>query len=730
MTEPIHVLHVDDDPAFAELTATFLERADDRFVVDSVTSVEAGLDRLAATDVDCVVSDYEMDRLTGIEFLDAIRTGYGDLPFVLFTGKGSEEIASEAISAGVTDYLQKGRGTDRYTILAHRISNAVSAHRSRAESESRRQRLEGILTAVPGCVVQVDADGQFVFANERAKAVLGLTRATLTDCAYNDIEWGIRDLDGDPIPDAELPFRRVYETGEPLYGYRHTIRWPDGTEKVLLVNGAPTFDDDGAVESVLFSLVDVTDRRAQERRLEVTTHRLDLALEATDTGVWEWDLETDAVVWDETLERVMGLEPGTFEGTYEAFAARIHRADLDDVERRLERALETDGDYRIECRMRRADGTVLWTESHATVVDNEKGRRMVGIHHDITDRKRREAEVERTNRRLDSILESTTTPMFLKDADGRYLLVNDHYRRLFGLSDSEVIGRTDAEIHPTTMAAEVGANDRRVLDAAEPLRTTERIVVDGEKRTFLTSKVPVHDGTDDGPPNAVFGVAKDITEREAYRTTLERQNELLEQFAGVVSHDLRSPITVAQGRLELASEECDSVHLDDAADALARSQELIGDLLALSRQGRGTDEIESVSLADAVDACWRTVETGTATLAVETTGTIRADRSRLGQLLQNLVRNAVEHGSPGDRTDDSSVSITVGDLNDGFYVADDGPGIPPDVRERAFETASEGTPGFGLGIVAQVAAAHGWTVRIAESEGGGARFEISGVESA
>ena len=607
MTEPIRVLHVDDDPAFAELTATFLERADDRFVVDSVTSVEAGMDRLAAAHVDCVVSDYEMDRLNGIEFLDAIRAAYGDLPFVLFTGKGSEEVASEAIFAGVTDYLQKGRGTERYTILAHRISNAVAAHRSRAESEARRQRLEGILTAVPGCVVQVDADGQFVFANERAKDVLGLTRTTVTDRAYNDVEWGIRDLDGDPIPDAELPFRRVYETGEPLYGYRHTIRWPDGTEKMLLVNGAPMFDDDGTVESVLFSLVDVTERRARKRRLE------------------------------------------------------------------------------------------------------------------------------ETKQRLDSILENTTTPMFLKDADGRYLLVNDRYRELFGLADGEVIGHTDAEIHPTTVAAEVEANDRRVLDTAEPLRTTERIVVDGEERTFLSSKVPVHDGTDDGLLNAVFGVAKDITEREAYRTTLERQNELLEQFVGVVSHDLRSPVTVAQGRLDLAAEECDSAHLDDAADALVRCQELIDDLLALSRQGQGADGVESVSLADAVDACWRTVDTGAATLTVETTGTIRADRSRLGQLLQNLVRNAVEHGPAGDGTDDPGVSITVGDMDDGFYVADDGPGIPPDVRERAFEagySASEGTTGFGLGIVAQVAAAHGWTVRIAESEAGGARFEISGVESA
>jgi len=725
MTEPIHVLHVDDDPAFADLTATFLERADDRFAVESVTSVDAGLDRLEAGGIDCVVSDYGMERLHGIEFLDAVRTAYDDLPFILFTGKGSEEIASDAISAGVTDYLQKGRGTDRYTILAHRISNAVTAHRSRAESESRRQRLEGILKTVPGCVVQVDAEGQFVFANDRATEVLGLEESAVTDRRFNDPEWGIKDLNDDPIPDEDLPFRRVRDTGEPLYGFRHTLQWPDGTEKVLLVNGAPVFDGDGAVESVLFSLVDVTDRRTQERRLEATKRRLDLALEATETGVWEWDLMTDTVVWDETLERVLGLDPGTFEGTYEAFAERVHPDDREAMERAVDRTLTTGDPYRAEFRMLHADGSVLWTEGRAQVVEDDAGTRLVGIHHDITDRKRRERELERTNRRLDSILENTTAPMFMKDADGAYLLVNRRYRELFGLEEAEVIGRTDAEIHPASMAAEVGANDQRVLDGGEPLRATERIVVDGEERTFLTSKVPIHDGDDAGQPNAVFGVAKDITEREAYRMKLERQNDLLEQFAGVVSHDLKSPLTVAQGRLELAAAECDSANLDSAADALSRSQELIDDVLALARKGHRRPEIESVPLADVSHRCWRTVETADATLTVEAARTIRADRSRLGQLLQNLVRNSVEHGGP-------DVSITVGDLDDGFYVADDGGGIPADVRERMFETGystNDGATGFGLGIVAQVAADHGWTVSATESESGGARFEVRGIET-
>jgi DNA-binding NtrC family response regulator len=105
--DAIHVLHVDDEPEFAEMAATFLEREDDRFAVETAATASEGLAHLADEGVDCVVSDHDLPDRTGIEFLEAVREQHPDLPFVLYTGKGSEEVASDAISAGVTDYLQK-----------------------------------------------------------------------------------------------------------------------------------------------------------------------------------------------------------------------------------------------------------------------------------------------------------------------------------------------------------------------------------------------------------------------------------------------------------------------------------------------------------------------------------------------------------------------------------------------------------------------------------------------
>ena len=259
MQEPVRVLHVDDEPDFVDMTATFLERKKDQIVVETATRATEGLELLKQDSHDCVVSDYEMPETDGIEFLESVRESRPTLPFILFTGKGSEEIASEAISAGVTDYLQKGSGTEQYTVLANRIENVVSARQWKREAESRNHRLEQILKTVPACVVQINYEGEFVFANDRAKEVLGLEPNEVSERTYNDPRWKITDTDGNPIPDGELPFRQVRDSGEPIYGFEHNVEWPDGKERTLLVNGAPLFDDEGNVKSTVFSLTDVTD---------------------------------------------------------------------------------------------------------------------------------------------------------------------------------------------------------------------------------------------------------------------------------------------------------------------------------------------------------------------------------------------------------------------------------------------------------------------------------------
>ena len=217
---------------------------------------------------------------------------------------------------------------------------------------------------------------------------------------------------------------------------------------------------------------------------------------------------------------------------------------------------------------------------------------------------------------------------------------------------------------------------------------------------------------------------RDISKQKDREHALTQMNERLEEFASVVSHDLRNPLNLAQGRLQLAQEACESEHLGDVADALDRMEALIEDLLSLSQAGKQIAETEPVALARLCESCWKSVATAEATLIVDTERQIQADRTRLRQLLQNLFRNAIEHGG-------THVTVTVDELVTGFYVEDDGPGIPTEERRQCFEagysTTKAGT-GLGLSIVKQIVDAHDWEIRLTDGATGGTRFEITAVE--
>lgn len=222
---------------------------------------------------------------------------------------------------------------------------------------------------------------------------------------------------------------------------------------------------------------------------------------------------------------------------------------------------------------------------------------------------------------------------------------------------------------------------------------------------------------------------------------LEAKSERLEEFASILSHDLRNPVSVADGWLEVAAEEIDEedgmavTAIENASTAIERIETLIEDLLVVSQEGWSVQNLHRIDGRQVIEDAWATVTTEDATLDCRWDGTVEADRDRLVQAFENLFRNAVEHGSTsaqsvGDATDTSggSVSIRVGPLEgaDGIYVSDDGPGIAPEKHDSIFEMGVSGGGGSGLGlaIVERIVSAHGWSISVGESEAGGARFEI------
>ncbi|WP_435098556.1 sensor histidine kinase [Halorubrum sp. N11] len=208
---------------------------------------------------------------------------------------------------------------------------------------------------------------------------------------------------------------------------------------------------------------------------------------------------------------------------------------------------------------------------------------------------------------------------------------------------------------------------------------------------------------------------------------LRRERDRLEEFASVVSHDLRNPLAIVRGRVGLARQAYpEDEHLEAVDPALDRMESIIEETLTLAREGQSVDEIADVDTAECARECWSRVDTADATYHVEGSTTLQADRDRLLHVFENLFRNSVEHGG-------NDVTVRVGALEegDGFYVEDDGDGIPQAKLDRVCETgftSSRDGTGLGLAIVDRVVEAHGWALQIGEGDEGGARFEVSTVD--
>ena len=325
-------------------------------------------------------------------------------------------------------------------------------------------------------------------------------------------------------------------------------------------------------------------------------------------------------------------------------------------------------------------------------------------------------EQDRTSKKFQSLVENSPDGIAHVTEKGVVLSVNPAMADRLNRDREAIAGERLTDLMDTETARRRVAAVRRAIDQGETVETDDS--VDG--RHYRNQFVPVESHRERA---TVQLVSRDVTEQVERQEELRRQNKRLEEFASVVSHDLRNPLNVAMGALELVDREGeDAEPLAKIDRSLTRMSEIIEDVLTLAREGQAVDETEQLDIETLATEVWAMVETGESALSVGESATIQADPTRARDLFANLFRNAVEHN-------DEPVTVTVGTLDDGFYVADDGAGVPADedVFEMGHSTQESGT-GIGLAIVAQIADAHGWHVDLTESEAGGARFELTGVD--
>jgi PAS domain S-box-containing protein len=703
-SRPVTVLFV-GDPEIGDSLASVADERESSLIVTQF-SPAAGTHRILSAEFDCLVLTSEADPdWSALSTLDAPIVLYGDID----SARDRPEVQQ------ATAIVLEQRDPPDANMLLPTI-RALTASTART---SRTDALEAVSAERhTAAAFLVDETGEIRWSSTELSTLLPREVARQlpeTNSLYEQFATVFQQSDGTPVSGPPGPrtdqTERMLGTavGEQVRYYR----W----------DSYPATDDESERLEVIQDVTATVDSYDRLARFE------DLVENAED-GLFILDARWQVEYANTSYANMLGYAPEQIVGTH--VAQQLSPGEMRRAQEATERLIRGDVESAVvDLQLERDDGSEIEAAVHFWLRRTDGGEYagLMGAVRDITDRKERERELER----YETIIQALGAPVCAFDADGRFVSVNEAFENQTGYDEETVLGEPATVVMDETAAdtaesliAELRADDTRTTATFEmELRTRDCQAIPTECHLAL---LPDDDG---GSVAVLYDISR-----------LKRREKRLSRFASVVSHDLRNPLDVALGRVEVLPEVADvdpqtEAHLDEVYDSLKRMEHLIEDVLTITRQREETLDRSQVSIEAVARDAWQHVATDSATLRVVSSVEIQASRRRLLRLFENLFRNAVEHGVSGES---SPLTVEVGTLETdwkagevGFYVADDGPGIPPEQRNQIFEdgvSTSAGGTGLGLTIVREIARAHGWQVTLSEGVDGGARFEFTGVKLA
>ncbi|TQQ78561.1 PAS domain S-box protein [Halonotius terrestris] len=537
---------------------------------------------------------------------------------------------------------------------------------------------------------------------------------------------------------------------------------PSGEPVVLNLNGAGIFMAAGVLLGYY-----ATGLQAREHQLELSENRFRALTENSSFAVISID-ETSTIRYaNDATEELFGYPTTDLVGKSltTLMPTRFREAHLEGLSQYLSKETQTIDWDGLELAGLRADGEEFPVEISFGEYGVADDHLFTGVIQDISDRKTAEQQLRDHTSKVTQLHEVATE---ITSADSReqvYQRTADGAVDVFPADVARVATMDGDQLVPAA------SSDQGSIDQCQPVSATlgyagqsyqsgEILRLDDLTDTRSAAQSPRQDGgtqpdADPAEPRALLSIplgeygvlqafayepgafsARDEEVAEMLAThvttalqrieaesTIRRERDRLEEFASILSHDLRNPLNVAQGRLELLEMTGELEHVDAIDRALDRMSRLIEDMLTLAREGDAVGETQAVALRTVANQAWNNVATEAASLEIVSSVQLEADHSRLIQLFENLYRNAIEHGGDG-------VTIRLGALDSGFFVEDTGSGIPEDERNDVFQsgyTTNQDGTGFGLAIVKRIVEAHGWEITVTEGTDGGARFEVSGT---
>ncbi|QJW92966.1 PAS domain S-box protein [Frigoriglobus tundricola] len=532
---PIRLVIVEDNPSDAKLLDHALRRGGVEFRSVRVDS-EADYVAALADEPDVVLCDWQMPHFNSLRALELLRNRRPHTPFILVSGSIGEEAAVHIIKLGATDYLLK----DRLGRLGPAVRQALeqSALRTAAQQSAEALRRSEAALAEAQRVAHLgswvwDPPTGAVLWSDAIYELFGLDRATTRP----SLETFLSVLHPDDRP-AALARVETMLAGADEFANDFRIVRPDGAVLWIHSRARATRDPAGALLRVDGIDQDITDRKRTEAALRASEERYRLAIRATNDAVWDLDLLSECVHQSDPFTALFSYTPNTA-SRLQSWIDRVHPEDRERAWEGLQGAIGgAESHWECDYRFLRTDG--VWAEVHdrGFILRDEDGRaqRIVGAMQDVTDRKRAEAELWKTAELLRAVANGTTDAVYVKDRNGKYLLLNAAAAGFVGKTVAEVLGRDDSGLFDPEGARRAMAWDRRVMESGCAETDEETLTAAGVSRTFLTTKAPYRDAN--GTVTGVIGISRDVTEwkraADAVRESEERYRRLVEVLPDAV----------------------------------------------------------------------------------------------------------------------------------------------------------------------------------------------------
>jgi len=360
------VLYVDDEIGFLEINKCLLEKTGD-FFVDTAQSAPEALGKIRNTGYDVIVSDYDMPDMDGIELLKQVRSTYGDLPFLLFTGKGREDVVITAVDSGVDYYIQKGIDINAMiTELGHKIKRAVDRRRMKDDLERSHRQLTDIINFLPDATFVRDIHGTVIAWNRAMEKMTGIGRETIL--GKGDFEYSVpfykqkRPLLIDMVlgenPPAESDYKYFKRTGDKISSEVFIPHLNEGEGADLWITASPLYDTDGTVTGAIESFRDISEYSALRHDRDICRQMIRGFADIIPVAVYEMDLEYCLTFVNDQGYRWFGISQEDLEKKVPMLQF-VTPDDRDRVVTYLKSVISGSGDAGHEYRMVRRDGTTV-----------------------------------------------------------------------------------------------------------------------------------------------------------------------------------------------------------------------------------------------------------------------------------------------------------------------------------------------------------------------------------